>query len=231
MALAPARALAAGGLSSVRVCGASAFDAKRAECARDERAAAISTGHLYCSARVGAGGSFSGRFSYEGRPFPARSGSFPGAGTRFVDVSFGGVAIPAGVWSCELRAGGERQLVKFSTAGPPGPAVGGAACRTSRTVVAATVRVCPPGSSEAAYPASGEVTCSVLVAGEAGAAARVELLYAGASTGVGVSRALPYPVATVALTISKDGGLPTGVYACRFLLAGKTVATVPFRVR
>jgi hypothetical protein len=224
---------AAPGLSDLRVCGAAAFDADDAACGRDQSGRPLRAGRFFCSAQVEPGRPtrFTGRFTYEGKPFPARSKVLPrGSGHAYVDVTTGGRLLPGGRWGCELRLGGERRATSFRSAGPTATLLDARACPSGRTQVVGPVRVCRRDERGRALRAAGGVTCSATLVRVQGQLAQLDVLYDGRPSGLSVARRVPLPVTAFGAQITKAGGLPAGNYACVFSVAGKRLAAVGFRV-
>lgn len=226
------------GLTEVRVCTKGTFDAKRKECAEDERSRPLRARDFYCSARVGdrKGRSLvlrllaSGELVYTKRlVVPGNSVSVFGHLFRLEGTPFGDQPLLGGPWRCEIAVGGERLAARFLSAGPTDLVLDVRACRSRLTVSRGGASLCRRDESEAPIPSSLSVTCSALVAGAKGKAVRVDFRHAGRVAGTFRAR-IPHVSTPVAAHLSSQEKLPPGRYACRFLLGGRPVLTKPFTI-
>jgi hypothetical protein len=139
-------------------------------------------------------------------------------------------ALPGGRWECELRVGPERVRKSFRSAGPAGPILYVAVCRSSATVAAGPTRVCAADDSASSFPATESVTCSAVFVGGKGKLAGLDMLHAGKDAGLGRDVELPLPVTAAGLQLDPDPRLASGRWACRFSLAGRVLAEKEFRI-
>jgi hypothetical protein len=224
------------GLSDLRVCSSDAFSSHDAACRRDEAGTALTSARFYCSARVGDvpnNARFSGRFLYDGEPFPRSSRDLPeNVGTAWIDIFTGGPRLPGGRWTCEMTVAGRTVRKSFSSGGPTTTVFDVAACPTDDTTAAGQARVCDPEKASTSLPPISSVTCSATFARAGGQTARLDLLYRGKPAHVTFSQKLPLPVTAFGVQISKRGAnLPGGPYLCVFSLDGKALARQGFTIR
>jgi hypothetical protein len=219
------------GLTDLRVCGSGSFDKAMGRCAANSTKG-LRTSTLYCSVKTTqhTGDQFTGTFRYKGRAFPTQRGKVSGDGWIYTYLTIGGGSFPAGPWTCTVTAGKDRAQLGFTSAGAAGAVSGLAACLTSRTVLAGSVRACKQDDGKRALPATSGVTCSAVYALASGKTAKAEVLYDGEPTGLEVVKQVPLPVSVFGVQVSKPGGLPAGDYSCVFSLDGKRVATKRFSV-
>jgi len=219
-------------LENVRVCGQGALDKSAGECTQDQSRSPILSSSFNCSARARGepGERFVGRFFYRGQPFQA-FGTSVGDKRRgvYIYLTAGPNPMPGGGWSCELRVGPERVRKAFRSAGPTGPILHVAACRTSRTVLAGPARVCRRDESGSPFPSTGSVTCSAVFAGGKGKLAGIEFLREGRQVFAGDFK-LPLPVTAAGPRLDPDPKLQPGSWACRWSLAGRVLATKQFPI-
>jgi hypothetical protein len=147
----------------------------------------------------------------------------------YIFLTVGPNPMPGGPWACELRVGPERVRRSFRSAGPSAPILHVAACRTSRTVLAGPTRVCRRDETAAAFRGTESVTCSAVFAGGKGKLVKIEFLREG-ELAFGGSFELPLPVTAAGPRLDPRPQLLAGQWACRWSLAGRVVATKPFRV-
>jgi hypothetical protein len=217
------------GLSELRVCGSSAFDKRMGRCDRSILSG-VRSSTLYCSVKTTehSGDRFTGSFAFKGRPFPTQSGTVRSDGWVYTFLTIGGGSFPAGPWTCSVAAGSEKAQLGFTTGGSTAVVSSAAACLTSRTVLAGTVRACMVDNGTRRLPATSAVTCSAVYSLASGSSAKVDVLYEGDSTGLTVVRKVPLPVSVFGVQVTKAGGLPPGDYACVFSLDGKRRVTKTF---
>jgi hypothetical protein len=224
----------AGTLSQLRVCGQRWFAAYRYRCVKDEGARPLRSSHFYCSAhqRGHRGDRFSGHFSYEGRPFPARGARVPvSSGDVFIDLTVGNTPLPGGRWGCEIRVGSDRVSRRFRSGGSRGTVLGVGACLTAHTTRAGPVRVCRSDESARPLPPTRAATCSAVFPLAEGKIARVELLYEAKPTGIALAKRIPFPVAAFGVQLkAKTKRLTAGPYDCGFSLDRARVATRHFSI-
>jgi hypothetical protein len=219
-------------LESVRVCGLAALDKTTKTCAKDESSKPLRTSQFNCSARVSGntGERFSGRFLYRGQPFPVFGTSL--SNTRkgaYIFLTAGPNPMPGGNWACELQAGSERVRKDFKSAGPTAPILYVAACASSRTVAAGPVRVCRRDESATTFSTTAPVSCSAVFVGGKGKSVEIAFMREGKVAFSGEFE-LPLPVTAAGPRLEPDPRLQSGKWACRWSLAGKVVATKPFRI-
>lgn len=195
------------------------------------RALVLALGGLLAASVALAGAAASAQKNRWGQAFQA-FGTTLGGEPRgvYIYLTAGPYPMPGGAWACELRAGPERVRKPFRSAGPTAPILYVAVCRTSRTVPARPVRVCPRDESRSLFPASGSVTCSAVFAGGKGKLAGIEFLRDGRETGLAQDFELPLPVTAAGPRLDPDPKLAPGRWACRWSLAGRVVAVKQFRI-
>jgi hypothetical protein len=218
------------GLSDLRVCGGEAYDERDEECSEDQRTRPLKSSTVHCSAKVdaGQGERASGRLLYQGEPLPSRGARLPADATTFsVDLYVGRGSIPGGSWACELSLGAEKLTASFESAGPTGPVVNLAACRTAD--VEPERPICPEESGAQPGP-NDSVTCSATVVGAKGKVVEVDVLYEGRETGFSVQQEISSPVLPVYVRLDEDQNLPEGDYACRFSRAGEELGEKHFSI-
>lgn len=218
-------------LSEARVCGSAAFSTGGARCIVDERAGFRSNA-LHCSARAEGleGKRYTGKFSFQGKTFPVRTGTVPGDGWIYTSLRLPGGTFPAGKWGCTLDADGTAARVGFQTTGASGTLTNASVCPTSRTLVAAGIRACRTDLSASRLAATPAITCSAVYSLAAGRTASAKLLYGGRPTGLSLQRKLPLPVSVLGMQVEKAGGLPAGSYTCVFSLDGEKLGQKSFRL-
>jgi hypothetical protein len=219
------------GLTDLRVCVSGSFDKRMGRCAGNSTKG-LRTSTLYCSVKTTehTGDPFTGTFRFKGKAFPTQRGKVSGDGWIYTYLTIGGGSFPAGPWTCTVTAGNDRAQLAFTSAGATAAVSGLAACLTSRTVLAGSVRACKQDDGKKPLPATSAVTCSAVYALASGKRAKAEVIYDSEPTGLEVIRKVPLPVSVFGVQVSKPGGLPAGTYACVFSLDGKRVATKSFRV-
>lgn len=232
-ALAAPVSLDADRLQDVRVCGGSALDRTAGECTHDQSASPILDSSFYCSAqaRGNPGEQFSGRFFYRGVAFPLFGTSVSDKRRGlYIYLTAGPNPMPGGNWACELRVGPEHVRKTFRSAGPSGPILYGAVCSSSHSVQAGAARVCRRDESASAFGGNAPVLCSAVFAGGKGKQGGFEFLHEGKSVGLSEDFELPYPVTAAGFRLSPEPRLPPGRWTCRWTLAGRVVASKPFRI-
>jgi hypothetical protein len=220
------------GLSDLRVCAAEAYDEEEEECSEDQRERPLKASAVYCSAKVEdrEGERVTGRFFFEGEPLPTYGDTLPsGSRTFSVDFYFGSGLVPGGNWACELSLGSQKMKASFQSAGPIGPVVNFAVCRTPD---AQTEReqICRRDESGAPLEPTDSVNCSATVVGRKGKVMRVDLLHEGRETGVSAETEIPNHVMPAWAHFTGEQNLPEGDYLCRFSLAGEQVGEKRFSI-
>lgn len=219
-------------LQDVRVCGTNALDRREGACTKDESATPVRSSAFHCSAQARAepGERFAGRLLYRGQPFPA-FGTSLGSERKgvYVYVTAGPYPLPGGPWSCELRVGSERARTSFRSAGPTAPILYVRVCRSSMTTAAGPTQVCTRDEAGRGFRPSDSITCSAVFVGGKGKLAGIAFVYEGKPAYDGDFE-LPLPITAAGPRLDPDPRLASGRWACRWSLAGRTLATKPFRV-
>lgn len=219
-------------LHDLRVCGATNFSRKLQGCTTDESALSLASNRVTCSVEVDLqeNANLEARMTYEGARIPFQTTPLgPGTYTRWINENLKlDRPLPGGSWTCGFTLAGTSLTASFHTDGPTGDVVNTAACRYANTVRFGSGRVCRTDESGAAIPTSARILCSATYPSAVGKLARLAIVRGGrtvASTSFTVR--VPLTGAWV-WARTPVGTLRGGKYACRYLLAGKLVASKPF---
>jgi len=231
----------------VRICGDATFDESARQCRQDQRDRPITDGKVHCTSIVKAGtpGQIRVRWLYEGSL--AYSVATDSSGTREpldANLTFGPHPLPGGAWRCEISGIGSAS-VSFRGAGPTGPLMYASACDTAHVATLNTIHPCNSDEGDQPFHNLDSVTCSALLTGVAGKKLRFEVVFDGTfqagpskSTGFTAEHTADATGSVVSVNLAltgrdmtlRDGPLPVGPYACRWLVDGVEVARRPFTV-